>query len=324
MCVDSERKKLQFNIVILIYLYGNPSGSRYQLTEKMFVHYNNVQDAFKDCVNISFTIVGSEGNMSRDLSNKYFPVQSYFEFDQNNKTKNGIKYMKYNNRAYDVISIKANFGMNVAYNKDRGDKPLDIIFWVGSNDYISVSFWKQVVEDYNPIVMKTYGLTSYHEGRNVIYYARTNGESVKNRSTGDSFFTSGKQSHHRQRFRYIGGVLGVARMALDKYSEILDFWTTDEGEVEQYMLHIGKHNSDPTQRIQLFKSSESFFMNIKCDKDSKGKVQDVSTFEFLRKEAKFTCPFAVSQANGMSPMFLKSFDAELQYFNDIHIAPRHE
>ena len=70
------------NIFIAIYTY-NKDIHRYKLTEKIFKHYKNIEDKFKDLAKFTFTIVGSENNLSRDLTLKYFKPEEYFEFQQN-------------------------------------------------------------------------------------------------------------------------------------------------------------------------------------------------------------------------------------------------
>ena len=311
--IDFQQKKLQIHLVILIYLYG-PNSNRYQLTEKFFAHYKQMQHMFREYANFTFTIVGSENEMSRSLTSKYFPEDSYYEFDQDNMTAvEDPLYEPVVPPEYEKIRRKVNFGMRTAYTKDRGENStLDIIFWVGSNDYISLSFWRQVIADYNPAVMKWYGLTTYFDGRNACFFTQFDGVSMKSRQNDLTFFYNGKQPDHRLRFKYIGPVNGVTRSALDAHPDILDFFNHDEGYDEEYVLNI--------TNIHPFESHECFSMNIKGTDNTK---QDVTPWKVLRYFLKNGCPYEVSQSRSkklISNLFLKNFDREFQYFNS-HVLP---
>ena len=304
-----QQRKMQLHLVILIYLYG-PDSNRYQLTDKMFAHYKRMQHLFRDYATFTFTMVGSENELSRSLTTKYFPVESYIEFDQDNMSAvEDPNYIVAKPAVYEVIRRKVNFGMKTAYAKDRG---ADIIFWVGSNDYISLSFWRQVIADYNPAVMKWYGLTTYFDGRNACFFTQFDGVSMKSRQNDLTFFYNGKQPDHRLRFKYIGPVNGVTRSALDAHPDILDFFNHDEGYDEEYVLNI--------TNIHPFESHECFSINIKGTDNTK---QDVTPWKVLRYFLKNGCPYEVSQSRSkklISNLFLKNFDREFQYFNS-HVLP---
>ena len=73
----SAREMIKINIFLAIYTY-NKSFHRFKLTEKIFKHYKNIVEHFKDSAIFSFTILGSEGDISRNLSLKYFKESEYF------------------------------------------------------------------------------------------------------------------------------------------------------------------------------------------------------------------------------------------------------
>ena len=54
-----------------IYTY-NKDIHKYNLTEKNFKHYKNIEEKFKDLAKFTFTIVGSEKDISRRFNNKIF------------------------------------------------------------------------------------------------------------------------------------------------------------------------------------------------------------------------------------------------------------
>lgn len=309
-----QQKKMQFDLVILIYLYG-PNSVRYQLTEKMFQHYHTMQEMFRDYAKFTFTIVGSENDLSRTLSSKYFPSNSYYEFDQNNMSKiSDPNYVDATPFKYEQIRRKVNFGMRTAYTKARDDSPVDIIFWVGSNDYISLSFWRQVIEDYNPVTLKWYGLTTFFQGHNVCYFTQYDGKFMLERTGTVPFFSNGKQPLQRRKLNYIGPVNGVTRSAIDLYPSILDFWNHDEGRVEEYVLNVSMSNPNPEERIHGFQSDECFSMNIKASTGD----QDVTTWKSLEFKLKVQCPYGVSP-KFMSDLFLHNFDEEFTVFNQLTV-----
>lgn len=81
-------KIININIFIEIFLYG---GERLKLTELIFKHYINIKKKFKNIANFKFIILGSEKDLSKNLTLKYFSENEYFEFDQNNPKYNRVK-----------------------------------------------------------------------------------------------------------------------------------------------------------------------------------------------------------------------------------------
>lgn len=66
-----------------------------------------------------------------------------------------------------MLSDKINTGIKLAsrYNDD-------IIFWAGSNDYVSQDFFEQIIEYYNPNNRQIYGITSFINGNNANFYSK--------------------------------------------------------------------------------------------------------------------------------------------------------
>ena len=119
---------IKINIFLAIYTYNNDIH-RYTLTEKIFKHYKNIQDKFKDLAEFSFTILGSENEISKNLTLKYFKSEEYFEFDQNHKS--------FKNDFYKMLGTKINTGMKISEQSKA-----DILLWAGSNDYICFDFFE--------------------------------------------------------------------------------------------------------------------------------------------------------------------------------------
>ena len=107
------------------------------------MHYRNIQNVFEEFSEFSFTIVGSEKNVSRNLSNTYFPGDTYLEVAQANVATHYGRSLK---KISFYITKKIQRGMRHSYE----NKNADIITWAGSNDYISFNYWRQMIEEYHP------------------------------------------------------------------------------------------------------------------------------------------------------------------------------
>ena len=259
----------------------------------IFMHFRNIQEIFQDYSEFSFTIVGSEMNVSRNLSNAYFPEDSYLEVPQGEIAANS----KHNlNKVAFYITKKIQRGMHHSFH----NKDTDIIIWAGSNDYISFSFWRQMIEEYHPKRHMLFGMEPFHRGRNVVFYTKFNGDSLINRTTAPTYWQSGHQHSIRAKLQYIGGVLGVTRSVLRAYPATLQSWNCDEGHVEESILSAGKG------RVKLFHAKEAFFMNIKEDAG-----HEVTNWKLLHD---LNFRYRVLEAN-LSAAFLCQFDSEFRLFD---------
>ena len=305
--VDLKKEKVVIDLVILIYTYGYHS-IRYNLTEKMFLHYRNVQQMFQEFATITFTIVGSEKNVSQDLSLKYFPRESYFELYQ----KPVFSYTKIS-VVYDAITTKLRFGLRRSF-KRPNNRP-DVIIWVGSNDYIALSFWRQVIEEYNPTRMETFGIGNselfkvpgnFRKGGNAIFHTTYDGKHMQSRHDNSTLWHSGYTTDiRRQSYHYIGALLGVTRSVFLKYPHLLKKWDCDEGRDELRILREGD--------IQAMNSSDCFFMNIKGTNR-----QDVTKVTGrVIKRAISNKNVVIDSTTEMKKSFLLRFDLEFQYFDSL-------
>jgi hypothetical protein len=154
--------KININIFIAIYLYD---GERLKLTEIIFKHYSNIKKKFENIENFKFTILGSEKDLSKNLTLKYFNEDEYFEFDQN-KPEYGEYKIGYDKNFLKMFGDKINTGIKLATRNND-----DVIFWDGSNDYISFDFFEQVINYYNPDNRQIYGITNYLNGNNANFYS---------------------------------------------------------------------------------------------------------------------------------------------------------
>jgi hypothetical protein len=280
---------IKINILLAIYTYNNDIH-RTNLTEKIFKHYMNIVEKFKDEIEFSFTILGSENDTSKMLSLKYFKFYEYIEYDQ----KSAI----FGDDFYKMLACKIRYGMNVSKQKNT-----DIIFWGGSNDYICFDFFRQIIDYYNPKKPQIYGIDNYKNGNNAVFMTHYDGN--KNIKFGNdtelTYWWDGVSDYcGRQKYNYCGGIIGVNKQCCDMYPDILLNWNFDEGQVEEYILK--KPN------IDKFNSKNLFWMNIKTLNQT-----EITPFEILKKYNEKN----ILNFNYFSKEFKKKYIAEFNYFNKL-------
>mmetsp|Transcript_19106 Transcript_19106/g.31980 ORF Transcript_19106/g.31980 Transcript_19106/m.31980 type:complete len:358 (-) Transcript_19106:167-1240(-) len=299
--LNLTERKVKIDVVILIYTYGK-SSIRYKLTEKIFMHYRNIQLMFQEFSQFSFTIVGSEKEVSRNLSDTYFPEDSYLEYFQPLITRE-MKHGPY--KMCSIITKKVQAGMNYSFHH----KDSDIMMWAGSNDYVSFNFWRQMIESYDPTRMAMFGIQTYDNSRSIIFYTKFDGHRIFNRTSEITYWQSGEQGGPRyNRYHFIGGVIGVTTNFIAKYPTKIFKWNYDEGEVERHFIRTAKRAQD-NMKIHLAK--EVAFMNIKVDNG-----HEISSLENLKLgNSKFTVPMS-----NLSDSFLQRFDQEFKLFDDLLVS----
>lgn len=254
--------KININIFMAIFLYG---GERLKLTELIFKHYINIKIKFKNIANFKFTIVGSEKELSKNLTLKYFSENEYFEFDQN-KPEYGKYKIGYNANFLKMLGDKINMGIKLA-SRDNDD----IIFWAGSNDYISADFFEQVINYYNPNNRQIYGITNFLNGNNTNFYSCYDEENNNlNINNNESFWWNGIHPFSRKKYKYIGCIIGLNSKLYNENKDIFEIWNYDEGFVEEYILNLSN--------IDFFISKNVFSWNIKTKSNN-----EITSFKSLKK-----------------------------------------
>lgn len=147
--MNADKKKI-IRVMIPIYVI-NKESEKYIITEKSFKYWVNLKNLVKDELIMDFTIMGSEGALSKDLTLKYFNnTDSYIEFDQG-----GIDYFNRENSTATlnyVVGKKAKVGYDICKTHDP-----DLIIIIKSNHFISYDWLKFVIDDNNN--NKFYGLS---------------------------------------------------------------------------------------------------------------------------------------------------------------------
>jgi hypothetical protein len=132
--------KITIRFVIPIYVLSKES-EKYLITEKSFKYYIYLKKLFIEDVIMDFTIIGSEKELSKELTLKYFNEDSYLEFDQG-----GIDYL--NRINYETLNTVVGNKLKYGFDKAKIYNP-DLIIIIKSNHFISREWLNYVINDYN-------------------------------------------------------------------------------------------------------------------------------------------------------------------------------
>lgn len=242
--------KKNITIFIAMYLYGGDE-CRVQITQMIFKHYCNVKQKFSGKANFNFVILGSDKEISKNLTLKYFNENEYYEYDQ---TKI--------NDFYTMLSDKIKTGINIAAKSED-----DIIFWAGSNDFIPFDFFSQVLDFYDPNKKQIYGIDQFKNGLNTSMMYEHDIHSQKIDLDKCIWIDSEKNTN---RVRYTGGIIGINKKLYVEYPDILKLWSCHEEHVEIHTMMI--------KGIDRFNSKNIYWFNIKCDSK-----KEIHTLDELKK-----------------------------------------
>lgn len=251
---------LHIDIFIPFYNFNN-EYYRTHLTRKTFKHYSilksNLMNYYR--VLLTFTLVGSEKDLSRDLAKKYFPETYYYEFDQSFIQNDKKVYDDFN----DMFFNKMNYGVKMSYSKNP-----DIVFCAGSNDYIPETFFINVIEYYKNNKPQIYGIDNYYNGLNCVYFAKYDPKKEEFINNDEIWWDGVSNFSNRERYHYCGGIIGVNKFLLDNNKDFINKWGFDEGETEENALKI--------DNIDKFNSKNLYFFNVKTVNDN-----DLNTMDSL-------------------------------------------
>lgn len=236
--------KPSIDIFIPFYMYFN-DVHRYNFTKIIFKHMSELRKKLSDKAVITFTLLGSEGNRSKNLALQFFDKSEYFEFDQNTPEFQSKDF-------YFMFDKKIKKGIQIC--KSKGT---DICLWMGSNDFIPKLFFEQVIAKFlnnGRNEPQMYGIDNYKNGKNAVFFATYNGNDNSLDINNQAFWWSGLSSAPRDVFSYTAGIIGFNKFGAEKYPEIITNWHYDEGEDERMMTQRGF--------IKLT-TNECFYLNIK-------------------------------------------------------------
>ena len=241
--------KLHIDICIPFYLYkGCPH--RVENTERKFKYLLRLKKDFSERVNFTFTLIGSEKELSKSLFEKYFEdeADTYYEYDQGEVTPG------YNVPFLNMLTGKFRFSFNKSFEK----KP-NISLLNGSNDFVSINFYEQIIDFYDKDEKQLFGIDNFYNGNNFVFYGLF--DSFKNEFY-DSWIWTGLSTPPRDIYKYCGGIIGFNDFFYNSNYDILNttIVSFDEGEIERLSTNL--------KDTVKFNSINCFFLNIKSIGDS--------------------------------------------------------
>jgi hypothetical protein len=141
--------KIRFLIPIFLIDIEN---DKYIITEKSFKYLKYLQLLFKEKVEISFLILGSENELSYNLTLKYFSEDEYMHYNQG-----GIHYL--NRVSYEILNDVVGGKISAGYEKCKEFNP-DLIIFMKNNHFISKEWLDEIINNYNndPFSNNYYGM----------------------------------------------------------------------------------------------------------------------------------------------------------------------
>ena len=252
------------HIDINIPFYTFACHERYILTELIFQHYLNIKEKFKDKARFTFTLIGSENDLSKELALKYFKDSEdiYIEFDQEAYNIN----IGYNDKFLSMLTDKFKFSYKSSFNKNP-----NISLLCGSNDLIDFDFFNQIIDSYDGEKKQLFGIDNYSNGNNIVLFL--NNYYCSNLNETNHFIWDGQyKNKKRSLYKYSGGTIGFNDTLYKKeYNNLLDkIICFDEGEIEYETLKLND--------VHKFNSKNTFYFNIKTNSN-----KEITSFNNLRE-----------------------------------------
>lgn len=253
MLNDENNIKLHIDITIPFFL--NNCIHRTNLTELVFKHYTNIKNKLSNKANITFTLVGSEEEISKNLALKYIDETDYHEFDQklynifDNET---FKTNIHTNNMWLLLTDKFRYCFKKSFEKNP-----DISLLFGSNDIVSCDYFNQIIDFYNPDENQLYGISAFNRGNNAVLFLYYNGLTNKFNENNDCFWWNGVSPDQRSVYNYCGATIGFNKhLYTQYYDELLNsIICHDEGIIEELTLKLPD--------VKEFISREVFYLNTK-------------------------------------------------------------
>lgn len=259
--LDVNNNKLIYIDIFIPFYNHNNDYHRTHLTKKIFKHYANIKKILQDKAIISFTLLGSEKDISKKLAESYFPNLYYYEFNQDLIQNDNRIYNDFNK----MFEKKMNSGVSISISKNP-----NILLCAGSNDYIPIKFFHDVINFFKSDIPQVYGIDNFYNGCNCVYFAKYNTDKEEFINNNEIWWDGISNFCGREKYHYCGGIIGVNKNLLDNNAELLKTWGFDEGETERVALN--------TKNVAKFNSKNLYFFNIKTIND-----KDLNTLSELNK-----------------------------------------
>lgn len=289
------------------------------IIKKTIFHYcNMMKHLIKKNIKLTLTFCGSEGEKSENFVKELCSSEycTYVEFDQGEQTSAGYK-----KEFLDMLSKKYQFTFLESMKK----KP-NISLLAGSNDYISLNFYEQIIKSYKKEKCQVYGFGPYFkDGLNnasalLPIFKEVKEEHMSNMGPHhedafkyiwwiDCTFRSAKPFMKARNIMYGGGTIGYNDHYYENYilkdCELFNCITWDEATMEGDMVIKMKENYNID--VEKVFTKNCFFVNQKAEINTKISL-DITGFGALRKEIKKLG--MVIQYHDLNPKIRETFSNE--------------
>lgn len=136
--LKSESKDKKYSVKFLMPIYViNESTEKYKITEKQFKYMKHIQEVLSERIDLTILVIGSENELSRNLTLKYFDESCYIEVPQS------IDYFTTQNQ----VSLTKELSVKVltGYIHAKSMNP-DMIIFMKSNHFVPIKWVDEIVE----------------------------------------------------------------------------------------------------------------------------------------------------------------------------------
>jgi hypothetical protein len=239
---------------------------------------------FKDTATFTFTIIGSEGAVSKQLVADTIGLEYYCEFKQDET----IKKM-------DMLAKKWEFGRTVSLAKTP-----DIAFMAGSNDFIPYAFFEGVITQFSIEIPQVYGMGNQRFSNSILMIAKYDDTTNSiSEIEGERFFWDGIYLNETTHLNFCGGIIGVNKASYIN-NNLEAFWHTDETTSELLCYTMG---------ITPVAIPNLYYLNPKTS-------TDITPWRYLRSEADKTLR-TLSIVDDIDPRMREMIEKDIVYFNSL-------
>ena len=260
---------------IFIPIYFEGKDLRYYHTKKIFNYLSIIREELKkEDIILSFTVIGSNGELSRNLFNDIFKGEDdiYLEFEQKYKPKKYIYVVspfnksKKNDKDYvkkykretkekllfiEMLDKKFYLGWMESMKKKK-----DISFLMGSNDLIGKSFFIQVKDNFNPSEKQIYGINR----KNYCLFMQVDSKLKLSMNNVLSIWNCQYENHPK--INLAGGIIGLNNFELVK--DLFEKESWNEIDLEYKLYEKG---------FKVTTVKKTYYLNIKTDNDLSGFIK---------------------------------------------------
>jgi hypothetical protein len=303
--IEDHVEKPHIDICLPFFNRNDKDSTRYLITKKIFKHYKNIKQHFQEKAYITFTCLGSEFLMSKELVVDTLGIESYYDFEQ-------TPYNKFDAAFYEMLYNKVKTSFKISISKSP-----DITFFAGSNDFIPFDFFEQVISSFHSTTPQIYGIGNNQFANGCVFMVDYDGGTL---DFEDGYYWDGIYHHgyfespytyywdgvrhdgyFESPYNYCSGIIGINKLAYLKYN-VADNWGYDERKNELMCYETGdiKHAS----------IKNAYYLNIKNKQGN-----DISNFNEA-KQIHINTNVA-NLEDKITDTMKKQILSDIEYFNNL-------